>query len=756
MKNLKFLLFAMPGFILAGNWITAQPAATSRLGYIYPAGGQAGSTFTLTAGGKGLRGVKSILVSGDGVSAEFVDHVSNYQQRLQEHMRTVGKQRQGRPILNKDGKDTRRFGEPPDHPLFNCLEEVTNEEFRIITEKFQKKERIQRNREIAELAVLKVTIAPDAKPGMRELRLVTNLGASNPVRFMVNTLPEVKESEPNDQKAKGVMQLPHPFVINGQVMPGDEDKFRFLAEKGEKLVIHAKARELVPYLADAVPGWFQAVISLTDESGKEVAYADDFRFNPDPVIYFEVPKTGAYELTIRDSIYRGREDFVYRISIGELPFITGIYPLGGQSGSETSVAIDGWNLPEDMIVLDTQSKGRSIRTANFQYGKLISNEFQYAVSSGREYFESDANDSLKASQKVKLPATLNGKIDTIGDSDFYSFWAKQGDSVKVEVLARQLNSPVDSLIRVFNKAGEVLAMNDDRDPSGDITDRKGLLTHNSDSSLAVFIPEDGTYFVQVSDTQNKGGEEYAYRLSIGKTQPDFDLFVTPSGISGGPGGTCMVTAHVERKNGFEGPVRIGMANAPKGYFLSGNTIPAGCSSISMVLKVPWNEKSKLRNLTFMGKSEYNGKNLVKMAVPADDITQAFITHHLVESDTTCLTLGLKGKAVPPIQVKHKGPVELSPGSTKGVNIDVARNNKSKGTLKLELVEAPEGVTLESSQSPNGMRLELTGDEKLEPGQKGNLIVGIFTEFPRRDKDGKEIGKRKVHLGYIPAIPYKTL
>jgi hypothetical protein len=32
----------------------------------------------------------------------------------------------------------------------------------------------------------------------------------------------------------------------------------------------------------------------------------------------------------RDALYRGREDFVYRIAIGELPFVTDIFPLGGR------------------------------------------------------------------------------------------------------------------------------------------------------------------------------------------------------------------------------------------------------------------------------------------------------------------------------------------------------------------------------------------------------------------------------------------
>ena len=48
---------------------------------------------------------------------------------------------------------------------------------------------------------------------------------------------------------------------------------------------------------------------------------------------------------IRDSIYRGREDFVYRVTLGELPFVTSIFPLGGPAGTQTTVELTGWNLP---------------------------------------------------------------------------------------------------------------------------------------------------------------------------------------------------------------------------------------------------------------------------------------------------------------------------------------------------------------------------------------------------------------------------
>ena len=47
------------------------------------------------------------------------------------------------------------------------------------------------------------TIAPDAEPGVRDLRLQTRMGLSNPIRFRVGRLPEVKEHEPNDTGGRG-------------------------------------------------------------------------------------------------------------------------------------------------------------------------------------------------------------------------------------------------------------------------------------------------------------------------------------------------------------------------------------------------------------------------------------------------------------------------------------------------------------------------------------------------------------------------
>ena len=88
-----------------------------------------------------------------------------------------------------------------------------------------------------------------------------------------------------------------------------------------------------------------------------LAYDERYHFRPDPVVHFEVPQDGDYIVEIHDSIFRGREDFVYRLTIGELPFVTGIFPLGGRLGEKTTVALTGWNLPEKSLLHDNSVEG---------------------------------------------------------------------------------------------------------------------------------------------------------------------------------------------------------------------------------------------------------------------------------------------------------------------------------------------------------------------------------------------------------------
>src|SRR6202034_2724643 len=113
--------------------------------------------------------------------------------------------------------------------------------------------------------------------------------------------------------------------------------------------------------------------------GKEVAYADHFGFHQDPVLHYDVPADGQYTLEIHDSIYRGREDFVYRIAVGEIPYVTSIFPLGGKLGVRTNVEVKGWNLPSSRLTWGEKGKPAGVYPISVDKGSFASNTVPFAV-----------------------------------------------------------------------------------------------------------------------------------------------------------------------------------------------------------------------------------------------------------------------------------------------------------------------------------------------------------------------------------------
>lgn len=661
----------------------------------------------------------------------------------------------------------------PEHPLMYDLENKSLVELANISMVlFAPGKKKQINRQLAESVVIEVTIDPDAIPGDRELRINTATGLTNPMIFQVGLLPEFLELEPNSGNIKAKipkwLDLPEnaepldlPVEINGQIFPGDMDRFKLLGKKGQKLVIETQARRLIPYLADAVPGWFQATIALYDSAGKEVAYADDYQFNPDPVLFYEIPEDGPYELEIRDAIYRGREDFVYRIAISEQPFMTHIFPLGGREGEKTVAAIDGWNLPETRLELNTQPGNDPIRKTAYYDGKTCSNSVTFAVDTLPECHEREGNNAIGQAQQVTLPIIINGRIDRNDDVDIFQIKGNAGEELVVEVMARQLNSPLDSLVRLTNNQGEVLAWNDDYvvKESHLHKDMMGLITHHADSYLKATLPKTGTYYVHLADAQNHGGKSHAYRLRISPPQPDFALRITPPSHTMRPGAITPIRVHALRKDGFTGEIQIMLKDPSGGFKLTGNVIPAGSDSVRMTLSAPpIKSKARTTTLQFAGTATINQKSVTRPAIPSEDLTQAFLYRHLVPSQEFMVSI-LKYKwPLPAIELMNNAPIQISAGGETIIKFKTRRNATALKQIQLELNNPPEGVSLgDVKVTPNGLACQVRIAKDIAQKQfAGNLILEAFTTYQPKPQNGKPQKKRRVSAGVLPAVPVRIV
>ena len=545
-------------------------ANTPHLGYVYPAGGQQGTSFEIIIGGQQLNDITGIYISGEGVKGQYLEAL---------------------PKIRRDKRDVNRE---------------------------------QENEQIAERVRFSITIDKNAPLGLRDIRIQTKNGFSNRLFFEVNELPELilKEAVRNTE-CKKLSAIP--TLVNGQILAGETDSVRFKAIKGQTIVCTAQARRLIPYLADAVPGWFQAVLSLKDEKGREVAFNDDFLLHPDPVIIHKVPKTQNYTLEIRDAIYRGRTDFVYRLSIGELPYITSIYPLGASKNSNGKLEINGVNLVSPTV--KTKSINSSEERVFFSTkgkGKLYTNKKPFVWSNYMENTSGQTHLSKGKAYLIKPKSITNSRISKDGDEHWYKFEAQRKTSYAVNIMARRLGSPLDAQLSIYNNKGILVSQNDDYADK-----REGLVTHHADPQMVFKTWQAGTYFIRIKNIDNTGSIHHSYRLQIDEPQADFALRIEPSNLTINKGNTTTFTVHALRQNGFKGNIDLQFNNLPEGFSHSRMTIKKGMDQLLVSITAPKEIETGLLNLELEGIVDNNGTLIKRKAEPAEELMQAFLYLHLL-------------------------------------------------------------------------------------------------------------------------------
>ena len=237
--------------------------------FMFPAGGQRGTTIEATVVGRELEGATAVYVSGSGVTATVIAGEEPGAAAKPKAGPAGKKNKPGAAAPAPAGEGPRPWNDPQKAP---------------------------------HLVRISIVIAPDAELGQRDLRLVTPAGISTRRRFMVDQLREQVAMEPNADKGAALRLESLPAAVNGQLYSGyvgpmgspDRGYWRFSAQAGQTLVCECQGQVLLPYIEMAVPGWLDACLTLYDADGKRLKYADDFRFKPDPVLFHKVEKNGEY------------------------------------------------------------------------------------------------------------------------------------------------------------------------------------------------------------------------------------------------------------------------------------------------------------------------------------------------------------------------------------------------------------------------------------------------------------------------------
>jgi hypothetical protein len=369
-----------------------------------------------------------------------------------------------------------------------------------------------------------------------------------------------------------------------------------------------------------------------------------------------------------------------------------------------------------------------------------------------ECLEKEPNNTADDAQPVKLPIIINGRIDQPGDIDVFRFDGQAGDPIVAEVYARRLDSPLDSMLILTDATGKQLAFNDDHEDKG-----SGLNTHHADSYLAVTLPATGSYFLHIGDTQHGGGAAYSYRLRISAPRPDFALRVTPSSLNVHGGASVPLTVHALRKDGFSGAITLRLKDAPDGFTLTGARVPENQDKVRFTLNATPSAMEPF-SLHLEGRATIRGRELTRIAVPAEDMVQSFAYRHLVPAQEQKVMVMGRFRPGDAARILTETPVRIPSGGTAPVQVHVPVGPMIT-KIEYELSEPPDGIAIKTVNSlGRGSEIVLQTDgAKVKSGVKGNLIVTVFAQGPQAPaKDGARAAARRISLGALPAISFEIV
>jgi hypothetical protein len=641
--------------------------------------------------------------------------------------------------------------------------------------KTEKKPKPWNNAQVAtNLIHLSVTIAPAAELGPRDVRLITPDGLTGRWRFFVDELPEVVITEPNDTPETATLLESLPVAANGQIYSGwvgtiategtpDRGFFRFTAKPGQTLVCELQARRLIPFIDQAVPGFFDACVTLRDANGRRLKYVDDFRFSPDPVLLFSVEQEAEYLLEVRDIIYRSSHDFIYRMRLGALPHLTHVFPLGGRRGTDIELELHGVNLPSDRLTMKIPADGPATQWVSVSQGGLVSNSLPLAIDDLPEMMEAEPNDAAAEAATVTVPTVINGRIEKPGDADYFTFKAEAGQELVFQVQARRFDSPLDSIVTLYDAAGQQLDQYDDPTPQAvpnalgtgvendmgaSVHPRDALLTHRADARMVHTFAAAGDYVVKIADVTEQGSPEYAYRLRIAPAEKDFTLRVKTDAASMGPGDTALVNVNALRQDGFEGPVRVEVQDLPPGFVASPAVIPAGETDAHLTISAAADAATGLYSPQFVGKAEIDSQTVEREGIPVETVGQAFYIKHMVPTQGFLLHVGETAFYTLSTDLPPGKELEIYSGNDAKVLVKASRLAGAKGPITISAVSPPAGIDVKPAQiaaNKDEVELTVTATPKAKGDVPGSLILSGTLN----------VGKESI-VRVAPAVPLKVI
>lgn len=397
---------------------------------------------------------------------------------------------------------------------------------------------------------------PAACPlGPHRLRIRTATGLSELRTFRVGGFAQTKEAEPNsDFKAANPLTLP--ATVTGVVTAEDVDCFK----------VHLPAGGRISAAIDAIrldQAMFDPHLEIVDAKGFVIAACDDHPLlGQDAMLSAVAPAAGEYVVRVRESAFGGNDGCVYLLHVGDFPVPHLAWPPAGRPGATVDVTWlgdPGGPFSQSVTVpVDVPLAGIA-EIVPVLRGVASPVAVPLRVTPASRTDEAEPNDAPTKATPLAAPAAALGRMDEIGDVDWFRVAACKGSVWNVRAWARQLGSPIDVVVNAHrdDDKRERITGNDDTD--------------GPDSLLRVTTPEQGSFLLRVHEHLRRAGPAYCYWLEIEPAAPEVTASVPPARantqqrlVAAVPRGGRAALVFNTARTDFGGPVKLAFAGLPSG------------------------------------------------------------------------------------------------------------------------------------------------------------------------------------------------
>ncbi|MBB75825.1 MAG: hypothetical protein CMJ75_15065 [Planctomycetaceae bacterium] len=288
-------------------------------------------------------------------------------------------------------------------------------------------------------------ITADAALGMRYWQVWTAQGGTPPRRFVIGDLPEAIEHEVSGHALAETVTLP--ITVNGRIYPREDvDLWSFTAQAGESITCEVNAARLGSSL--------DSHLEIRDSQGRRIAENTD-HFGSDSFLRFIAPQDGTYQAAIQDVRFGGLQSSVYRLTITNGPHLDGTYPLGGQRGTNVSFQLLGQHVPADRVEVSLPADGpdqyrTGIPVAGTQQHALVE------LGDFPESLEAEPNEDATVTPVRRAPVVFNGRVSTPDDHDFWQLEVTEGQVLEFAFRGRRQGNPLNPLLVASDSTGKEL------------------------------------------------------------------------------------------------------------------------------------------------------------------------------------------------------------------------------------------------------------------------------------------------------------